>query len=426
MAVGAAMTIVATFMQTFAPYHQFGCFIAGRVLIGLGQGIALTSGPIYIGELSPPQIRGKIMTFWQMFYSVGSFIAYWIGFATSKNTTKLGDWDWKLVVIFQMLVPTLILALIFFIPESPRWYIAHGDRVEDARASLRRVRDTEQEVEDELLQIREALEFEKEAISNSYSALWKDPSVRKRLMLAFVINAGQQLTGQGTLNTYSTKIYKGVFTDSSQIALINALNATFGILFTLNAMWTADRFGRKFLFIVGSIGMAACMVAFSLVGTQTPTLTYGNPPQPTKTQPVGIALTFLLFLFIFFYKPTWGATTWIWTAEIFSMNVRAQALGMCSQMQNVANSIFQQFFPIFLNNCGFNTFWFFAAINLCLGAFVYFCIPETRKVSLEEMDVLFGGANHVEKGGDLLHVEDAHHAHAGDMDKKAHIAEIKV
>jgi MFS family permease len=119
-------------------------------------------------------------------------------------------------------------------------------------------------------------------------------------------------------STYSTTIYKGVFTDPSQIALINALNATFGILFTLNAVWTVDRFGRKFLFIVGALGMAACMIAFTLVGTQTPTLQYGTPPKPTKTTPVGIALTFLLFLFIFFYKPSWGATTWIWTSEIFS------------------------------------------------------------------------------------------------------------
>jgi len=257
------------------------------------------------------------------------------------------------------------------------------------------------------------LEFEKEAISSSYSALWKDRSVRKRLFLAFIINMGQQLTGQGSLNTYSTTIYKGVFTDPSQIALINALNATFGILFTLNATWTVDRFGRKFLFIVGAIGMAVCMITFSVVGLKTPTLYYGKKHSPTKTEPVGIALTFLLFLFIFFYKPTWGATTWIWTAEIFSMNVRAQAIGMSSQMQNVANTIFQQFFPTFLAKCGFYTFFFFAGINICLALFVFFFIPETRRVSLEEMDVLFGGSNHVEKGGDLLHVEDTHHANVG-------------
>lgn len=287
------------------------------------------------------------MSFWQMFYSVGSFIAYWVNFACTKHTETLGEWDWKMVVMFQLLVPTIIICLLPFIPESPRWYIQHGSQVERARQSLRRVRETEQDVEDEILVIREAIEFEKEAISSSYSALWKDRSVRKRLLLAFILNAGQQITGQGTLNTYSTKIYKKVFSSKSTIALINALNATFGILFTANAIWTVDRFGRKFLLVVGGIGMSACMIIVASVGVATPDTANGG-----KTEPVGIAIVFLLFFFILFYKPSWGATVWIWTAEVFSMNVRAQAVGMCSQMQNVANSILQQFFPTFLNNCG--------------------------------------------------------------------------
>lgn len=287
------------------------------------------------------------MAFWQMFYSVGSFIAYWVNFACTKHVESLGEWDWKMVVMFQLLVPTIVVCLLPFIPESPRWYIQHGGQIERARQSLRRVRETEQEVEDEVLVIREAIEFEKEAISSSYSALWKDRSIRKRLFLAFVLNAGQQVTGQGTLNTYSTKIYKKVFTSKSTIALINALNATFGILFTANAIWTVDRFGRKFLLIVGAIGMAASMIIVASVGIATPDTANGG-----KTEPVAISIVFLLFFFILFYKPSWGATVWIWTAEVFSMNVRAQAVGMCSQMQNVANSILQQFFPTFLNNCG--------------------------------------------------------------------------
>jgi len=228
-----------------------------------------------------------------------------------------------MVVIFQALVPIIILILLPTIPESPRWYIQHGNQIAKARRSLRTVRATEWEVEDEILIIREAIEFEREEISSSYTALWRDKSVRRRLYLAFILNVGQQLTGQGTLNTYSTQIYKKVFPSLSQIALINALNATLGILFTLNAMWTADRYGRKFLFIVGAIGMAICMLIVAIVGLKTPTL-----PGDKKSEPVGRAIVALLFLFIFFFKPSWGATTWIWTAEVFSMNVRAQAVGM--------------------------------------------------------------------------------------------------
>ena len=173
MAVGALLTIVATFIQTFSPRGNIGTFIAGRVIIGLGQGLALTAGPIYIGELAPPEIRGKIMTFWQMFYSVGSFIAYWVNYACTKNVKKLGEWDWKMVVIFQMLVPILIIAQVFFIPESPRWLIKRRGDIEGARAALRRVRDSEQDVEDEVLMVREAIEYENEAISSNYSALWE-------------------------------------------------------------------------------------------------------------------------------------------------------------------------------------------------------------------------------------------------------------
>lgn len=400
MWVGCFITIIATFMQTFTPHHTIGVFIAGRVLIGIGQGLALTAAPVYIGEVTPAEIRGKVMTIWQMNYSVGSFIAYWVNYACSTRRERLGEWDWKMVVIFQILVPGLVCIALPFLPETPRWHIRKNGNIEAARASLAQIRETEQEVEEELIAIRGAIEYEKEAIKGSlYSALFRDPSVRKRLILAFILNIGQQLTGQGTLNSYSTAIYKKVWPDSETINLINALNATFGILFTLNAMWTSDRYGRRWLLIVGAIGMAFCMLIVSVVGLETPTLEGG-----TKTEPVGISMVFLLFLFAFFYKPSWGATVWMWTSEVFSMNIRAQAVGMCSQMQNVANTIFQQFFPKFLANEGLRCLFFFMAVNFCLAAYVWFFIPETKQVPLEEIDVLFGSASHADKGGDMLGV----------------------
>lgn len=228
-----------------------------------------------------------------------------VGYACQKHKATLGDWDWKTIVIFQLLVPIFIVSAVFTLPETPRWYIQHGSRVEDARRSLQRVRDSEEDVENELMSIREAIEFEKEAISGSYSALWKDPSIRKRLLIAFALNAGQQITGQGTLNTYSTIVYQKVFSSADTIFLINALNATLAIFFTLNATWTVDRYGRKFLFIVGAIGMGICMMIVATVYTQTPALPNSQTatlPDGIKTKPVGIAIVFLFFLFAFFCK----------------------------------------------------------------------------------------------------------------------------
>jgi MFS family permease len=182
-----------------------------------------------------------------------------------------------------------------------------------------------------------------------------------------------------------------VFTDNNTIQLINALNGTFGILFTLNATWTVDRFGRRFLFLVGAVGMALCMLIAAAVVTETPgSLSDGKP------RSVGIATVFLMFLFAFFFKPSWGATVWIWTGEIFSMNVRNQAIAMSSQAQNVANVCLQQAFPVFLAKEGFYAMYMFGAINVVLFAYVWFFIAETKNVSIEEMDTIFGGANHVE------------------------------
>ena len=152
------------------------------------DGLAITAaGPVYIGEMAPSHIRGYIMAFWQLFYSVGSFIAYWINYACAKRRQSLGEWDWKMVVIFQMLVPTLIIVLLPWQPETPRWHIQrHGD-VDAAKASLRKVRDTEEEVEAEVIAIREAIEYEKEISGVGYKTLFKEPSIRKRLLLAFIL-----------------------------------------------------------------------------------------------------------------------------------------------------------------------------------------------------------------------------------------------
>ncbi|KAB8217943.1 general substrate transporter [Aspergillus novoparasiticus] len=387
MGIGCFYTIIATLMQCFPPANNaVPVFMAGRVLIGCGQAFAIVrqlisaaAGPIYIGDVTPSYIRGLVMAFWQMFYSVGSFVAYWVNYAAGKHADTLGGWDWKMVVIFQVLLPAIIICQLPFMPESPRWFVQRKRDIEGARKVLQQVRDTDEEIENELATIREAIQYEREALDSgkkAYMTLLKDASARKRLLLTFGLNIGKQLTGQGTFNSYSSTIYKKVWTNGDTINLINALSATFGILFTLNAAWTVDRFGRKFLLIIGATGMAVCMLITALVGLETP-----ETPEAAKTEPV----------------------VWIYTAEVFPMNVRVQAVGMCSQMQGVANTIFQQFFPIFYEKEGLKSFFFFMACNALLAVFVWFLIPETKKVPLEEIDTLFGGTSHVQRGAAMLH-----------------------
>jgi MFS family permease len=181
--VGCVFVIISTFVSAFSP-RTMGGFIDGRTIVGIGQGIALPAGPTYITELARTESRGKIMSFWQMNFGVGSFLAYWIGFAASKNSEKLGDWDWRIVIIFQLVAPILIIGLLFTCPETPRWYVKK-DRIEEGMKVLRSVRNNEELVREELREITTAIAFENGSISPGYSALWKDRSIRRRLCKSY-------------------------------------------------------------------------------------------------------------------------------------------------------------------------------------------------------------------------------------------------
>src|SRR5690242_4312970 len=117
-----------------------------------------------------------------MNFSVGSFLAYWINYACTKNAAKLGEWSWRIVVIFQLLAPLLIIIGTVLAPESPRWLVKH-DKLEAAVKALSSVRDDPEQVQREISDISRALQFEEDEISSGYSALWKDRSVRKRLCM---------------------------------------------------------------------------------------------------------------------------------------------------------------------------------------------------------------------------------------------------
>ncbi|KAI7846718.1 general substrate transporter [Circinella umbellata] len=202
-----------------------------------------------------------------------------------------------------------------------------------------------------------------------------------------VINFGQQITGQSMMNNYSTKVYSSVFTDDSTILLINALNYTFGILFTLTCTFLSDRMGRTTMLVIAGIGQGVMLLIAATVYVTTPNILADDG--------VGAALVLSLFLFTFFYKPGWGATVWIYSSEIFPMSVRGTAVSICTNTQNVSNLVMAQAFPPMFTAMGFYALYVWMGVNFVLAVIVWRFYPETKGVPLEEMDQLFGGADKV-------------------------------
>ncbi|KAI7846717.1 general substrate transporter [Circinella umbellata] len=184
-----------------------------------------------------------------------------------------------------------------------------------------------------------------------------------------VINFGQQITGQSMMNNYSTKVYSSVFTDDSTILLINALNYTFGILFTLTCTFYPIVWGRTTMLVIAGIGQGVMLLIAATVYVTTPNILADDG--------VGAALVLSLFLFTFFYKPGWGATVWIYSSEIFPMSVRGTAVSICTNTQNVSNLVMLKHSSHVYRN-GFYALYVWMGVNFVLAVIVWRFYPETK------------------------------------------------
>lgn len=305
----------------------------------------------------------------------------------------MGIWQWRIPLFVQIPIPIFIIVSMFFCPESPRWLV-ENDRVEEARKALAEVRFDG--VDEEISDIVTAVAYEKATVKHwdkwwapckaspsfnqqvnalierlTYSwtdlTLVREPSLLRRVFVVIFINIGQQISGSSSLNAYTTLIYKQVFNNDDTIFLINALSSTCSIIFTLSCTLLVDRAGRRFILMLGAFGMCLSLLVVAILGMKVP-----ENPDGSRPYGMGVAVAAMFFLFIFFYKPSWGATVWVYTSEIFSTDVRAHGVAIGAQSQSIASTILNQFFPSFLKNCGFYTFFFFVGVNalLVIGVFL--------------------------------------------------------
>src|SRR5499427_4375453 len=331
-----------------------------RFIGGLGIGGSSVLGPMYIAEIAPAKWRGRLVGTFQFNVVFGILLAYFSNYLVGTIGFGDSEWRWKLGV--SAIPALLFLALLFGIPESPRWLAKKG-RTSEAGEVLRLT--GEEQPDQELKEIVESIDAEHVTSDALFTAKYHIP-----IFLAVTIGMFNQLSGINAILYYLNSIfaYAGFSKVSGDLQSV-AVGAT-NLIFTVIAMSVIDKLGRKTLLLVGSVG--TCL---SLAGVAGIFLT--NRHQEL--------LVWMLIGFIAFFAFSQGAVIWVYLSEVFPNRVRAKGQSLGSFSHWFMNALISGVFPLMAATSGGYPFAFFSAMMVVQFFVVLFFYPETKGISLEEM-----------------------------------------
>lgn len=336
-----------------------------RFLGGLGIGGSSVLGPMYIAEIAPAKWRGRLVGFFQFNVVFGILLAYFSNYVIGRLQLGSAEWRWMLGV--PAIPAAAFFLMLFAIPRSPRWLVKKG-RIDEAREVLRQV--GEENYEHELQEIITSIDAEH--ISQDRLFSWK---YRVPIFLAVTIGMFNQLAGINAILYYLNSIFAaaGYSKVSSDLQAV-AVGAT-NLAATMLAMTLIDRVGRKKLLLIGSIGTALCLAGVAAIFLMHRHEQY---------------LLWLLIGYIAFFAFSQGAVIWVYLSEVFPNRVRAQGQSLGSFSHWFMNAIISGLFPIMAAASGGYPFLFFSAMMVLQFFVVLFFYPETKGLSLEEMQRKLG------------------------------------
>ena len=359
----AACYLISALGTAFAT--DWFVFLAFRFLGGLGVGASSVTAPVYISEISPANSRGRLVALFQFNIVLGILISYVSNYLI-EGAAGLDAWRWMLGA--EALPALAFLILIKFVPESPRWLILMRNKIDEARSVLKITNPTN--YEEVISNIKENERAEK--ASGSSDSLFS-PQYRWPLMLAIVFAMFNQVSGINAIIYYAPRIFEmtGLGKGSSLLSTIGIGAVNF--LFTLLAMNFIDRFGRKTLMIIGSVGLIITLGLVSLAFY--------------RQDFNGWNITIYLLVYIAFFAFSQGAVIWVFISEIFPNQVRAKGQTAGSFTHWFMAAIIAFSFPMIAEKFGGgNTFLFFSIMMILQLIFVWKWMPETKGRSLEQIE----------------------------------------
>ena len=362
------------FLAVFYVLSAVGCALAfnwpmlvlARFLGGLGIGGSSVLGPVYIAEIAPGKWRGRLVGLFQINIVIGILLAYFSNYRIAELGLGANDWRWMFGVAA---IPALLfLVLLFGIPQSPRW-LATQNRVEEARSVLKLIGSSDPE--NELKEIVDSIHLERaQKAEPLFSRKYRLP-----IFLAITIGMFNQLAGINAILYYLNDIFAAAGFSKVGGELGAVAVGAMNLVATLLAMTVIDKLGRKTLLLIGSVGLVGCLSGLAVIF-----LTHRHQNY----------LLWLLIAYIGFFAISQGAVIWVYIGEVFPNRVRAKGQGLGSSSHWIMNASISWIFSVLFAVSHSVPFIFFAAMMVVQFFVVLFFYPETKGVSLEQLQHRLG------------------------------------
>ncbi|OAS87634.1 MULTISPECIES: D-xylose transporter XylE [Metabacillus] len=336
-----------------------------RILGGIGVGLASAICPMYISEIAPANIRGRLVSFNQFAIIFGMLVVYFVNFgiAQGQSLEWINDVGWRYMFASEAIPALLFAVLLLFVPETPR-YLAMKKQDEKALDILTKINGSS-EAKAILSEIKQTVTIPKDKLF-SYGKFV--------IIVGILLSVFQQFVGINVALYYAPRIFEsmGAAKDASmlQTIVMGFVNA----LFTIVAILTVDKWGRKPLLIVGSIGMALGM--FGVAG-----MAFANV--------IGISTLLFIIVYTASFMMSWGPICWVLISEIFPNKIRGQAVAVAVAAQWAANYFISSTYPMMMEYSGGMTYGFYGLMSVLSAIFVWKFVPETKGKTLEQMEIVW-------------------------------------
>lgn len=371
--------IIGLVVQISSPSGHWYQMVVGRTVTGLGVGGCSLLVPMYMGESAPRHVRGAMISCYQLFVTLGIFLAYCINLGTN---TMDGTAQWRITLGLTFLFALILGGGMAFFPESPRFEFRHGkiESCQKTLASLYGVPENHVRILEEMDEIRE--QFEAESADQKWHEFITAPRMFYRIVLGMALQSLQQLTGSNYFFYYGTTIFEGAGISNSFITQVILGAVNFGT--TFGGLYVVENFGRRKSLIFGAIWMFVMFMIFASIGHFV--LDIENPE---NTPGAGKGMIVVACFFIAGYAMTWGPMIWAIVAELFPSKYRAKGMALATA-SNWAWNFLISFFTVFITNAIDFAYGYVFAGCLFVAVFVvYFFVIEGKGRTLEELDYMY-------------------------------------